>query len=502
MKVGMESKMKLKKILKDIDVESIKGSKELEINGISANSKCVSPGNLFISKKGSLGEGNHFVQEAIGGGAKAIVTDIYNPFLPGITQVVLKNIESHIGRLASNFYSNPSLDLFVVGITGTSGKTTTSFLVKHLLDHIHMPCGLIGTVEYKVGKTSYKSTLTTPDAITNHKLIKEMKDSQQTALVMEVSSHGLDQGRVDAIDFDVAIFTNLTSEHLDYHLTMEDYAQAKQKLFSMISKEKKKVGKGIKGLIVNKDCPYYQKMIEKAQEPVVTYGFSPGSDLLASDIELSNKGSKFLVTYKDQSLFFTIGLLGKFNISNCLSAIALGILMGVSLEELRDIFKKVKPVAGRLERVANSHGLNIFVDFAHKADALKNVLECLNEIKKSKIITVFGCGGMRDPFKRPQMAKVAEEFSDYVIVTSDNPREEDPDKIISEITAGFEKRSSFTVETDRRAAIEKAIKMASKDDIVLIAGKGHETYQIFSHKTVEFDDRKVAQEILESLSEV
>lgn len=488
--------MKLKNLLKDVVFESVKGSKDIDISGISSNSKCIWPGNLFISKKGSSGEGYNYIAEALLGGCNCIVTDMFNPFLSKITQVIVKDVLKAEGKIAANFYSNPSKDLFTVGVTGTSGKTTTSFLIKHMLDNLKMPSGLIGTVDYITGKAKYKASLTTPDVITNQKLLYEMVNSDCKSCVMEVSSHALEQGRVNEIDFDVAIFTNLTLEHLDYHETMEKYAQAKQKLFkNFLNGPFKKNLPKVKAAIVNIDNPWYEKMIEGCQQKVITYGFAQGADVRADDIILSAKGSQFKVTFEGKSAQFTLNLLGKFNVSNALSAIALGLLLGHSLESLSQIMASALPVQGRLERVSNNLGINIYVDFAHKDDALRNVLECLTDFKEKKIITVFGCGGNRDKNKRPKMALVAEELSDEVIVTSDNPREEDPKKIIEDILSGFKDKTKHLVEEDRKKAIELALSRASKDDIILIAGKGHETYQIFSHKTIEFDDRLIASQL-------
>jgi UDP-N-acetylmuramoyl-L-alanyl-D-glutamate--2,6-diaminopimelate ligase len=488
--------MKLKNLLKDIVVDSIKGSKDIEINGISSNSKCIWPGNMFISKKGSSDEGYNYISEAISAGASCIVTDMYNPFLTNVTQVITKDVLNIEGALADNFYSHPSKQLFMVGITGTSGKTTTAFLVKHLLDNLEMNSGLIGTVEYITGKNKYKASLTTPDVLTNQKLLNEMDHFGCKSCVMEVSSHALEQKRVSHIDFDVAIFTNLSLEHLDYHETMENYALAKQKLFKdYLNAPFKKGLPKVKVAIVNKDNPWHEKMIECCKHKVVTYGFSEGAQVRAFDVKLTAKGSSFKVSYEGKIADFSLNLLGKFNISNALSAITLGLLLGHCLEQISLIMKQASAIQGRLERVHNNLGINIYVDFAHKDDALRNVLECLKEFKENRIITVFGCGGNRDKNKRPKMAQVAEELSDEVIVTSDNPRDEEPRKIIEEILSGFKGKTKYLVEEDRKKAIELALKRAQKNDIILIAGKGHETYQIFAHKTIEFDDRLIAAEL-------
>jgi UDP-N-acetylmuramoyl-L-alanyl-D-glutamate--2,6-diaminopimelate ligase len=485
--------MKLKNIIKDLKVELIKGSKEVEITGISLNSKSVAWGNLFISTQGSSGQGHLHILEAINAGCRAIITDLFNPFYPKITQVIVKDVAKLVGTIAANFYNHPSKKIFNVAITGTCGKTTTSFLVKHLLDECAIACGLIGSVEYITGKNKYKAALTTPDAILNQKLLNEMHESGLKASVMEVSSHALDQMRVDRIEFDIAIFTNLSQDHLDYHQTMEEYAKAKQKLFqNYLNGSFKKGLPQVKAALVNIDSPWCYKMVENCKEKVLTYGFSEQAAIRAFDISLGPIGSTFKVCYEGRIEEFAIALMGKFNISNALASIGVGLLIGIDLKVLKEIFKKASPPQGRLERVPNKLGLNIFVDFAHKDDALKNVLECLRELNPNKIITVFGCGGNRDRGKRPKMAQVAESLSNEVIITSDNPRDEDPLSIIEEIKLGFQDKEKHFYLEDRKSAIQLAIQRASKDDIVLIAGKGHETYQIFAHKTIDFDDRLVA----------
>ncbi|MDR3624957.1 MAG: UDP-N-acetylmuramoyl-L-alanyl-D-glutamate--2,6-diaminopimelate ligase [Chlamydiales bacterium] len=490
--------MKLKVLFKDIPSVLIKGSKDTEITGLCSNSKYVAPGNLFIAKKGASDDGHKHITEAISGGAVAVLTDLYNPFIGKIPQIIHSDVASIEGKLASTYYHDPSLQLLTIGITGTNGKTTCSFLVKHLLDSINMPCGLIGTIEYIVGETSYKASLTTPDVITNHRLLREMLSHNCRAVVMEVSSHALEQKRVDQIHFDCALFTNLTLDHLDYHETMEKYGEAKAKLFSQIGlgAVKKSISFS-KVAVINQDSDWAERMYKKCSVPILTYGFSPNSSIRATDIKLGLDKTTFLVRYKDEEKLFSWGLTGRFNILNCLAVTSLGLSLGLSLKQIAEIMSTARPVQGRLEKVPSLQGLNIYVDFAHTDDALENVLSCLNDLKKGRIITVFGCGGNRDRSKRPKMAKVAETYSDVIIVTSDNPRDEEPASIIREIIEGFSNKDCFMIEEDRRKAIEKAIQMAFPDDIVLIAGKGHETHQIVCHKTMEFDDREVAREMIQ-----
>lgn len=473
--------MKLKKILKNISIEEVKGSKDVEITGICSHSKLVSPGSLFVAKKGA------YIAEAVSAGAVALVTDIYDPFLKNIVQVIHPDPAKIEAELAENYYEGIHHKLRKIGVTGTNGKTTTTFLIKHLLDELDSLCGVIGTIEWSVGKQTLPSTHTTPDVMMNHKLFCEMVHNQCQSVAMEVSSHALMQGRIEGFLFDVAVFTNLTQDHLDYHSTMEEYAAAKARLFTSHAK------KGV----MNADSEWSAWMVQGSTIPTLTYGIHNASDLKADHLVLTPKGMEFRVCFEKQYYQCKSGLIGRFNVYNCLAAMGALIASGFSLEKVLPLLARFKQVPGRLERVPNKANLNIFVDYAHTEDALYNVLETLSEIKQGKLITVFGCGGDRDKLKRPKMAAVAEKFSDITILTSDNPRSEDPEAIIRDALVGCMRPEHVIVEKDRKLAIEKAIGMASTKDIVLIAGKGHETYQIFAHHTDHFDDREVAMKAVE-----
>jgi UDP-N-acetylmuramoyl-L-alanyl-D-glutamate--2,6-diaminopimelate ligase len=478
--------MKLKKLIADYPISVYKGNLDVEITGLCAHSKLVAPGNLFLAKKGSQDDGSKYIEEALLAGAAAILTDQPNPFLKGVAQLIYHNPQELEAALAARFYGYPSDSLFTIGVTGTNGKTTTTFLIKHLYDQLNFPCGLIGTIEYIIGHHHFEAERTTPDAITNQKLLKEMVKQNCKAAVMEVSSHGLSQGRCDHIAFDAAIFTNLSQDHLDYHGTMEAYAEAKAKLFTSLPKDKT--------AIVNHESAWKDSILSGCKANVLTYGFSPDATLYAHDITLNPKHTTFHVTYKEETVGFSWELIGRYNVLNGLAALAACLIRGIPLSVLPPLIQSFPSVPGRLEKVENLKGLNLFVDYAHTPDALEKVLTCLQEIKQGKIFTVFGCGGDRDRSKRPKMGKAAEEGSDFTVVTSDNPRSEDPEKICAEIAAGFS-RNNFTIVVDRREAIQKAIELATPRDLILIAGKGHETYQLFAYQTIPFDDRKVAQEI-------
>ncbi len=478
--------MKLKKLIQGLKLE-VKGSKEIEISGLSSDSRRTAPGNLFIAKKGSSLDGNEYIARAIDSGASAILTQFYNPFVK-IPQLIHPDPQTIEAQLASRYYNSPSNDLFVVGVTGTNGKTTTTYLIKHLLDALKKPCGLIGTVETILGRKRSFSTLTTHDVLSNQKLLREMIEEGCQAAVLEVSSHGLDQGRVGQVQFDVALFTNLTPDHLDYHANEEEYALAKKRLFQLLDKSVKPR----KTAIANADDPRHVQLLDGCFSPQILFGMSEKADLRAEAIELSLKGSRFTACYKGDAQVFTTPLIGRFNIYNLLGAIAVGLHYGCTLKEMAPLFAHVKAAPGRLETVESRTGKHIFVDYAHTSDALFNVLTTLKAITKKRIITVFGAGGSRDPGRRIGLAKAAESHSDLCIITSDNPRQEDPQEICRQILSAFQAPEKARVELDRKKAIELAIAQAEPGDAVLIAGKGHERMQIFSHQTVPFDDREVA----------
>ncbi|MCB1106794.1 MAG: UDP-N-acetylmuramoyl-L-alanyl-D-glutamate--2,6-diaminopimelate ligase [Chlamydiia bacterium] len=463
--------MKLKKLLKDLDVE-VKGNREIEVTGISSHSQFISPGSLFIAKKGGTFDGTEFIPKAIETGAVAVLTDFYNPFLQGIVQVVTNDVVKLEALLAKRYYETAANPLFLVGITGTNGKTTTAYLIQHLLSK----CGLMGTIETMIGKQRFPAQLTTADVVTNHKTLKEMADQGLKAAVMEVTSHALDQNRVDEILFDVGVFTNFSQDHLDYHQTMENYLLAKLKLL-----KQSKMG------VFNRDDPHFQEI------EGMGFGIDHPADLKGENLKFSLEGTTFDLHYKKRSYPIKTSLLGKHNVYNCLAALAAALCKGESLTSLQKKLVTFPGVPGRLERIENKKGIHLFVDFAHTPEALRKVLEILQEVKRGKLITVFGCGGERDRGKRPLMGEVAEKYSDRVIITSDNPRGEDPSAICYEIAKGQKKEA--LIEVDRYRAIERGIFMAEERDTVLIAGRGHEREQKIGGRLIPFDDREVALKI-------
>lgn len=480
----MES-VKLKQLVSRIPDLKIKGSKEVEITGLSADSKTVAPGNLFIAKKGAVRDGAEFIPQAVLAGAVAILAPFYDPFLK-VTQLIHEKPEKLEAKLAARYYQEPSKELWIAGITGTKGKTTTSYLIHHLLNSLKRTAGLVGTVETIVGAKRFPSAFTTHDVIRNQKLLREMIAAGEKAAVLEVSSHGLDQGRVEEIDFDLAIFTNLYPDHLDYHKTIEEYAAAKKKLFSQA-----------RARIFNADSSYTPYM--KGDLDGMTYGVGGEADLRAFDIDLSGKTS-FQVEYCGKRERFSTSLMGRFNIYNLLASISAGLHLGADLPTLAAIFSETPHIPGRLQQVENTLGFRVFVDFAHSGESLENVLSTLREIAKKRLIVVFGCGGGRDPARREGMAAAAEKWADLAVVTTDNSRHEDPNEITRQILSAFNNREKAILELDRKKAIEISIELAKEGDIVLIAGKGHERVQIFGSQSVPFDDCLIAKEALQNRS--
>lgn len=472
--------------------------KDVEVSYITSHSQKVAPGALFIAKRGTVFDGNQYVVDALRSGAVAILSDMYNPTLTNSAQIIVSDVVRAEALVSAQFFGNPTEKLWMVGITGTSGKTTTSYLVRHLLKASQISTGLIGTVAYIAGKNEIMASRTTPDVIFNHKIAHDMLEAHDVACVMEVTSHALEQGRVYGIDFDVAVYTNLSHEHLDYHKSMDEYARAKKKLFE-------KMGSGRKKRVIsifNAQDPYFSYMKEGSICPYITYGIedhhsdSIALDLFAKNISCRPDGTSFDLLYNKHTYPVFSPLPGRFNIYNVLAAIAVVLQKGIEIEVIIENLKTFSGPPGRLERIQNDLGVAIFVDYAHKEDALRKVLPTLRECTEGRIITVFGCGGDRDREKRPLMARAVEEFSDFAIVTSDNPRSESPDAIISEVIRGFQS-DRYHIEPDRKKAIYEAIRIASPKDTILIAGKGHEKEQIFRNRTIHFDDCLVALEACE-----
>lgn len=482
--------MKLKTLIKGIPNLRVYGSKDVSITGVCGHSRFVAPGNLFIARRGKHFDGSTYISDALAAGAHAVLTDIFDPSLTGVTQVIHPHPQSVEPALAMAYYQQPSRQLYCVGITGTNGKTTTTYILRALLESMGIRTGLIGSVEYIVSGQHYQSTHTTPDVLTCHKLLREMQVKGCHAAVMEVTSHGLEQGRVEGVDFDIALFTNFSQDHLDYHGNMEAYAAAKRRLFESLTSSRKKNPLAV----VNGDDPWADRITQVEGLKRITYGLTPCWDVWAEDIVSTVEGTAFTVCTANERCRLKWPLIGRFNVYNALGAISVCLSRQFSLTAICENLATFQGVAGRLERVKNACDLQIFVDFSHTPDALSHAQQALRAVCKGRLITVFGCGGDRDKSKRPLMAKAVENGADIAVLTSDNPRSEDPQVIIDEVLVGFQQPEAVTVRIDRREAISYAISEARPEDCVLIAGKGHETYQILAHKTVDFDDRQVAEE--------
>ncbi len=495
--------------------ELFAGYPNASITDVTSDSREVKPGSIFVAVKGGSQDGHEFIEKTAKMGAALVVGEWsevqVKQKLGALSTPYIQVDDSRqaLAFLASQFYGNPSKGMTVVGVTGTSGKTTTTYLVESILKAAEHEVGVIGTVNFRYGTKVYPSTHTTPGAVELQRLLAEMKADGCTAVVMEVSSHALKQSRAAFIAFDVMIFTNLTREHLDFHPDMEDYYSSKALLFTECATHSIQAGKRpFAG--VSEDDEFGKRLLEtlrKQSRPEMwfaSFGLNPQSDISGANlkVDLSGiRGEAGGVTFKSQ-------LAGRFNAQNLLGAIAAGQGLQLDAMTIAQGIAALKSVPGRLERVQNSRDVHVFVDYAHKPDALDKVLNTLSEVKGShKLITVFGCGGDRDRTKRPVMGKMAATRSDRVIVTSDNPRTEDPNAIIQEILAGIpdagKPGSHVSVDLDRRKAIESAIAYAQSGDIVLIAGKGHEDYQILADPMkpggtykIHFDDREVAQEAL------
>jgi UDP-N-acetylmuramoyl-L-alanyl-D-glutamate--2,6-diaminopimelate ligase len=404
---------------------------------------------------------------------------------PDIPQIVDPRARSAAARFAAALHGFPATRLRLIGVTGTNGKTTTAWMLREILRRASVPTGMIGTIAHWIGDREVSSEATTPDAVTLQPLLAEMIEAGVDTVVMEVSSHALMQDRVHGLSFDAAVFTNLSREHLDYHGTMEEYADAKGRLFEGLRPGSV--------AILNADDPVSDRYASRTRGRVVRYGLGDGASPRAEDLRATARGTEYRIVWPDGETHVRNTLVGRFNVANGLAAAAAARAVGCSPDDVRAGLEGLSPVPGRLESVDLGQDFHVVVDYAHSPDALECVLGAVREIATRRVITVFGCGGDRDRGKRPEMAKAAGEGSDLVVVTSDNPRTEDPDAIIADILPGLPEGCDHRVIPDRAEAIEKALDLADEDDVVVIAGKGHETYQILKDVTVPFDDRQVVE---------
>ncbi|MDI6689880.1 MAG: UDP-N-acetylmuramoyl-L-alanyl-D-glutamate--2,6-diaminopimelate ligase [Actinomycetota bacterium] len=486
--------MKLVELISCVDnILRIEGDREVDIRGLSHHSKRVKPGDLFVCIKGLKTDGHLYIEESITNGAVAIVMENWTEIASPVTRILVPNSRKALAHLSHIFYGRPSSRLTLVGITGTNGKTTTAHLVESILTEAGYKVGLLGTIQYKIGERIFPVERTTPESCDLQKILGEMVREHVDVGVMEVTSHAIDLHRTDHCQFDVLVFTNLSQDHLDYHQNMEEYFRVKSELFR---------SNDASCHIVNIDDPYGRRIAEISHsEENYLYGLGPLANIKASRVRLSDKGTRFKVLSSGIDCDFSMCLLGLFNVYNTLAAISTSLSLRLPLRVIRTGIGKVKGIPGRFEIIDCGQKFTVVVDYAHTPDSLDKVISTAREITKGKVITVFGCGGDRDRLKRPLMGAVSSRLSDYTIITSDNPRSEDPGEIIDQIEKGIKRETSekYCKIMDRREAIYRAISLANEGDTVIIAGKGHEVGQIFADKTIPFDDRLVAHEILREL---
>ncbi|MDB6147345.1 MAG: murE [Spartobacteria bacterium] len=487
--------MQLKTLAAAIPVRQVIGLLDRNVESIAYDSRRVQRNGLFVALRGEKTDGHAFIGQAIEKGARAIISEREENHSRA-TCLVVEDSRAALADIAATFYGFPARKLRMAAVTGTNGKTTTSFLIKHICENAGLRCGLIGTVRYEIGERILPATRTTPESLDLQELLAQIANAGCKAAAMEVSSHALAQERIRGLEWDVAVFTNLTQDHLDFHGTMENYFSAKAKLFQQLSEQKKK-RKPV--AVVNIDDRYGEKLARQIDRKVtvVTYGMSAQADFRASNYRMEFGGTSFQLDARGKSYLVRVPLIGRFNVANSLAALAGVNGLGLNLREAILSLGKTSQVPGRLEAVPAKRQFQIFVDYAHTPDALLNVVKTLRELGPRRLIVVFGCGGDRDRQKRPLMAQVVDQNADHAIITSDNPRKEDPAAIIDEVEKGF-RSSHYEKIVDRTEAITRAINLAEPRDIILIAGKGHENYQEFADHTVPFDDIQVARRALEN----
>ncbi|NLG86606.1 MAG: UDP-N-acetylmuramoyl-L-alanyl-D-glutamate--2,6-diaminopimelate ligase [Firmicutes bacterium] len=474
----------------------------ITINQIAYDSRMVQPGSLFVAVRGYKEDGHSYIQEALARGAQAVVLDRPEVQLPpAVVRILVPDSRAVLPDLAAAFYDYPSRKLKVVGITGTNGKTTTTFLSESIFQAAGYKTGLIGTVENHVGDQVLPVERTTPESVDVEKLMWQMVENGVTHVAMEVSSHALALGRVKNIEFDVAVFTNLTQDHLDFHGTLDNYRQAKAQLFAQLGQTGSKGGP--RTAVLNADDPSSKEMQAATSANVLTYAVHSPADITADDIEIRVQEAAFTLKTPVGQKRVHLHTTGLFSVYNALAASGVGLCQGVDLDTIAAALQDMPGVPGRFEQVKCGQDFAVIVDYAHTPDGLENILRTAQEFAAGRIILVFGCGGDRDRTKRPIMGRLGVEYADKVFITSDNPRTEDPMTIIAEIEAGAKQaagaKGSYCLIPDRRQAIFAALEEARPQDIVLIAGKGHETYQILGKKTIHFDDREVVREYFKEL---
>lgn len=498
--------MTLCELLEKLPDSETHGDTAVAIDSLTCDSRAVVPGSLFFALRGAQVDGHAYIEKAITAGAAAVVLEDAAHAPTGLPWVRVPDGRAAMGRLSAVFNGDPTATKPLVGITGTNGKTTTTYLIEAILAAAGKPAAVLGTISYRFGSTVIQASHTTPESTELQRAFRQLADAGAKAFVMEVSSHALEQKRVDGCHFDVGIFSNLTRDHLDYHVTMESYLDAKSRLFSELLKPSPE--KPYRRAAINMDDPYGAELASRCVCPVVTFGIKGNCDVRPTSVTSSVNGIGATMSTPKGEFELASRLLGRFNLSNILAAVAAGIALDLPLQAIKYGIENHTTVPGRMELVENSAGVTCLVDYAHTGDALENVLATLKEIASGRIITLFGCGGDRDNGKRPIMGKIAAGMSDLAVVTSDNPRTEDPSAILEQIRAGITPlglreyrpdettgnfaEKGFILLENRREAIRLAIRLAKPGDIILLAGKGHEDYQILGTVKHHFDDREEA----------
>ncbi|KAA5807265.1 UDP-N-acetylmuramoyl-L-alanyl-D-glutamate--2,6-diaminopimelate ligase [Thermoanaerobacterium thermosaccharolyticum] len=478
--------MRLADVLKDIEYTIVKGNVDVDIRGICYDSRNSKDGSMFVAIKGFKSDGADYIGDAIERGAVAVLVDGEISIDKDITLIKVQNTRKSLAKIASNYYGDPSKQLFLIGVTGTNGKTSVTYMIKSILESQNNKVGLIGTIQNMIGDKVYPTERTTPESLDLQRYLRLMVDEGVKYVVMEVSSHSLALNRVDECDFDIAVFTNLTQDHLDFHKTMDDYANAKAKLFRMAKT----------ACVINIDDDYSSLIIENSNAKVVTYGIKDYAYIMAKDIKNDIKGAKYTVQIEDIKSDIALKIPGLFSVYNSLAAISVAFILGIPLQSVKMALKDVK-IKGRFEVLDIDAPYNVVIDYAHTPDGLENLMKAFGEYDTGRKILLFGCGGDRDKGKRPKMGEVAGKYADFVIITSDNPRSEDPMQIISEIEMGIKNTNCpYKIIENRKEAIKYALSIAKDNDIVILAGKGHETYQVLKDRVIDFDEREIVKEIL------
>ncbi|MDD2734289.1 MAG: UDP-N-acetylmuramoyl-L-alanyl-D-glutamate--2,6-diaminopimelate ligase [Desulfuromonadaceae bacterium] len=498
--------MTLRELLEKLPDSEIHGDSSVSINALTCDSRAVQPGALFFALRGTKSDGHSYIEKAVTSGAAAVVLEDAAAAPDRLPWVKVSDGRAAMGLMSAHFFGDPTALKPLIGITGTNGKTTTTYLLEAILAAAGLPAAVLGTISYRFGATTIDASHTTPESTELQRAFNQLGAAGAQAFVMEVSSHALEQKRVDGCHFDVGIFSNLTRDHLDYHGTMENYLEAKCRLFVELLQPSQK--KPRRRAVINMDDPSGRDIAGRCACPVISFGIQGTCDVRPTTVESAVTGIRATLTTPIGAFELTSRLLGRFNLSNILAAVAAGVALDLPLAAIKQGIENHTTVPGRMERVENGAGVTCLVDYAHTGDALDNVLATLKEIAAGRIITVFGCGGDRDNGKRPIMGRIAAAMSTLAIVTSDNPRTEDPTVILEQVKAGItplnirEYRpeeltdgftdNGFVVIENRRDAIRCAIRLAKADDIVLLAGKGHEDYQIIGTTKYHFDDREEA----------